>query len=72
MQDYHQADQLEYTYDSFGPQFQRICFQYVPTHKEAHASLSFHLNASEKKDIAEALNNPSNQSTFEALLQLLK
>jgi hypothetical protein len=72
LQDYHQADQLEYIYDSFGPQFYRLCFQYVPAHKEAHASLSFHLNASEKKDIAAALDNPTNQSIFETLSGLLR
>lgn len=72
LQDYHQADQLEYVYDSFGPQFHRVCFQYVPGRKDAHASLSFHLNASEKKDIAAALDSPNNQSIFETIKSLLK
>ena len=72
LQDYHQADQLEYIYNSFGTQFYRLCFQYVPARKDAHASLSFHLNASEKKDIAEALKTPANQTVFETLTNLLK
>ncbi|RXK80915.1 patatin-like phospholipase family protein [Filimonas effusa] len=71
LQDYHQADQLGYVYDSFGPRFHRLCFQYVPSRKDAHASLSFHLNASEKKDIAEALDNPTNQKLFENFIKLL-
>lgn len=71
LQDYHQADQLGYVYDSFGPRFHRLCFQYVPSRKDAHASLSFHLNASEKLDIADALNNPTNQKLFENFVSLL-
>lgn len=71
LQDYHQADQLEYEYASFGEGFHRLCFQYVPGRKDAHASLSFHLNASEKKDIAAALDNPTNQGAFDELKKLL-
>jgi hypothetical protein len=51
LQDYYQHDQLEYLYDAYGPQFYRICFQYVPSKTDAPASLSFHLTASEKRDI---------------------
>lgn len=72
LQDYYQNDQLEYMYSSFGDQFHRLCFQYIPAHKDAHASLSFHLNASEKQDIAETLNSPSNKQVFEAFNLLLQ
>lgn len=72
LQDYYQNDQLEYMYSSFGDQFHRLCFQYIPAHKDAHASLSFHLNASEKQDIAETLNSPSNKQVFDAFNQLLQ
>lgn len=72
LQDYYQNDQLEYMYSSFGDQFHRLCFQYIPAHKDAHASLSFHLNASEKQDIAETLNSPSNKQVFEAFQLLLQ
>lgn len=72
LQDYYQNDQLEYMYNTFGTQFYRLCFQYVPANKDAHASLSFHLNASEKQDIAETLNNPANKKIFESFETLLK
>jgi len=66
LQDYYQYDQLAYLQKNFGSQFHRICFQYVPEKKEAAASLSFHLTSFEKRDIQQALKNPSNQ------LELLK
>lgn len=72
LQDYYQNDQLEYMYNSLGDQFHRLCFQYVPGRKDAHASLSFHLNASEKQDIAETLNSPTNKQVFEAFNLLLQ
>ncbi|BAV09850.1 hypothetical protein FLA_5903 [Filimonas lacunae] len=71
LQEYYQNDQLEYMYNSFGDHFYRLCFQYVPGNKDAHASLSFHLNAGEKLDIAETLNNPTNSKVFELFSQLL-
>lgn len=72
LQDYYQHDQLEYLFDSYGPQFHRICFQYVPSLNDAPASLSFHLTAAEKKDIAEALDNPANQEQFTKLKLLMR
>jgi hypothetical protein len=72
LQDYYQHDQLEYMYDAYGPQFYRICFQYVPSKKEAPASLSFHLTAAEKRDIRLALDNPTNQEQFERLKKIVK
>jgi len=72
MQDYYQHDQLSYLYQSFGKSFHRVSFQYVPSKKEAPASLSFHLTAAEKRDIANAINNPLNQQAFERLKKLMK
>jgi hypothetical protein len=72
LQDYYQNDQLDYMFDGLGPQFYRICFQYVPGQNDAYASLSFHLNAFEKKSIAAALDNAPNQHAFRQLLKLLK
>ncbi len=69
MQDYYQHDQLDFLQKSYGPNFYRVAFQYVPSKKEAPASLSFHLTAAEKRDIATALDNPLNQHSF---LQLKK
>ncbi|KAF0239941.1 MAG: hypothetical protein FD183_1265, partial [Chitinophagaceae bacterium] len=72
MQDYYQHDQLSYLYQSFGKSFHRVSFQYVPSKKEAPASLSFHLTAAEKRDIANAINNPLNQQAFDRLKILMK
>ena len=71
-QDYYQHDQLEYLANSYGPDFYRVCFQYVPSKNDAPASLSFHLTAAEKRDIAQALDNPANMEQLERLKKLMK
>jgi hypothetical protein len=72
LQDYYQHDQLEFSSEAYGNNFHRICFQYVPSRQEAPASLSFHLTASEKRDITLALGAADNQSEFRRLASLLK
>jgi len=72
LQDYQQHDQLEYLSELYGPDFYRVCFQYVPSDKDAPASLSFHLTSLEKKGIASALSNPVNQRAFAWLRQLMQ
>lgn len=71
MQDYYQHDQLDYLYKSYGPNFYRVAFQYIPSKKEAPAGLSFHLTAAEKRDIANALDNPLNQESFLRLKNII-
>jgi hypothetical protein len=71
LQDYYQHDQLEYLFASYGPQLHRICFQYVPSKNDAPASLSFHLTAAEKRDIALALDNPANKEQFAKLKEIM-
>jgi len=72
LQDYYQHDALDYMFEAYGPQFHRICFQYVPSKKEAPASLSFHLTAAEKRDIALALDNEANKGEFEKLKAIMR
>lgn len=72
LQDYYQHDQLEFSAEAYGDNFHRICFQYVPSRSEAPASLSFHLTASEKRDITLALGATDNQKEFKRLAALLK
>ncbi len=72
LQDYYQHDQLEYSFEAYGQQLHRICFQYVPSRKEAPASLSFHITAAEKRDIAMALAAEDNQKEFKRLRVLIK
>ncbi len=72
LQDYFQADQLNYFSQSYGPRFYKVSFQYVPAKKDASAALNFHLTAAEKTDLEAALHNPFNQQSFTQLLQLMK
>ncbi|MES2372182.1 MAG: patatin-like phospholipase family protein [Bacteroidota bacterium] len=72
LQDYYQHDQLEYLFTAYGPQFHRVCFQYVPSKDDAPASLSFHLTAAEKRDISLALDNPTNMEQFEKLKKIMR
>lgn len=71
LQDYYQQDQLEYSFEKFGPGFHRVCFQYIPSRKDAPASLNFHLTTAEKKDIANAIDQPVNQEALNRLKKLM-
>ncbi|MDE3143038.1 MAG: hypothetical protein KGL19_02705, partial [Bacteroidota bacterium] len=71
-QDYYQHDQLAYFSDNYGSDFYSICLQYIPSRKNAPVSLSFHLTASEKKDVADALDNPVNQKAIHQLMEAIK
>ena len=72
MQDYYQHDALEYLYRSYGPAFKRVSFQYVPSKKRERASLSFHLTASEKNDIAASLDDSMNVAAIKQLWEIIK
>ncbi len=71
LQDYYQKDITNYQFSSI-PQFHKISFSYTPVQKTTAASLSFHLTASEKKDIAAAIYNTPNQASFVAIQKLIK
>jgi len=60
LQDYYQDAQLDYLNESYNNNINIVRFQYVPSAKNKAASLSFHLTAAEKKDIALTLNNTIN------------
>ncbi len=70
LQDYYQHDQLQYLSGSYGMDFYRVTFQYVPVNKDAAASLSFRLTAAEKRDVSAALNDSINQKEFRRLGEL--
>jgi hypothetical protein len=72
LQDYFLDDQLQYMYNSYGTSLYRVNLQYVPSKEEAHASLSYHLTAAEKKDIRRSLDNIGNTREFNRLLELNK
>lgn len=70
LQEYNQKDISNYMF-SVIPQFHKIVFSYTPVQKTVAASLSFHLTASEKKDIAAAVYNTANQKSFAALQKFI-
>lgn len=72
LQDYFQTDQLNFLAHSYGQQFYKISFQYVPSNINASAALNFHLTASEKLDIQNALTNPYNMRSFKEITTLIK
>jgi len=72
LQDYYQADQLNYLSQAFGNQFQKISFQYDPSATNSVAALSFHLTATEKIDLEAAMEGKSNQSSFQEIIELFK
>ncbi len=71
MQDFGQQSSLNFMADAYGKEFRRFVFQYQPSKKETAASLSFHLTPAEKRDLAAAVMNSSNQDQFNQLLTLL-
>ncbi len=72
LQDYAQHDALQFLSASYGPQFQRVCLQYMATNKDAAASLSFHLTTREKVEIANSLDNEVNRNEMKKLKGLMK
>ena len=72
MQDYYQHDAIEYLRRSYGPNFKRVLFQYIPSKKAERAGLSFHLTASEKNDIAASLDDSINVAAMKQLWQIVK
>ncbi len=70
LQDYSQNDQLDYFSKNYGDKLVKINFQYIPTNKDAAASLSFHLTAREKKEIVIALKNNINKQATNDLIKI--
>ncbi|MFT4024199.1 MAG: patatin-like phospholipase family protein [Flavihumibacter sp.] len=70
MQQYNQMDQLAFTADLLGNQFQKLTFQYVPEKEDARAALNFHLTRRERQDIINTLNSEVNAQAFQAYQQL--
>lgn len=72
MQDFGQQSSLNFMSDAYGEGFRRFVFQYQPSKKESAASLSFHLTPAEKRDLAAAVLNASNQAQFDQFVALLR
>ena len=72
MQDYYQHDAIEYLKRDYGTNLKKVTFQYMPSKKAQHASLSFHLTTSEKNDIAASLNNSINVAAMQQLQKIVQ
>jgi len=72
LQEYYQTDQVAYLSQVPGLNLKRVIFEYRPESQNSSASLSFHLTAVEKVDIAAALYNTFNQRSFEDIERLMK
>ncbi|MBW8686192.1 patatin-like phospholipase family protein [Chitinophaga rhizophila] len=72
MQDFVQDNELSYLEGYFPGKFHRIIFQYVPQKEDKAAALSWHLTSREKIDIAGALDNPTNQASFDSVMKMVR
>jgi len=72
LQDYYQSGQMNYTSNIFNKQLESICWQYIPAKQNEAASLSFHLTAAQKNDIAMAVNNTENKIAFKKLQKTIQ
>lgn len=68
-QDYYQNDQISFLEESLNGKLFRYSFQYLPVRSNVPASLNFHLTTAEKKDIAEAVFNKTNQATVKDFMR---
>ena len=67
MQDFAQQSSLHFMADAYGKGFRRITFQYQPQQQASPASLSFHLTAAEKRDLAIAAGSEINRQQMKLL-----
>mgnify|MGYP006170360133 FL=1 len=68
VQDYMQESMISYSRYSFP--LHRFSFMYQPTDSKKGAALSFHLTTREKKDIAEAVQDSTNEQSVRSLISL--
>lgn len=70
LQDYQQAQQLNYLTKIFENKLYTICWQYIPDNKKTSAGLSFHLTTTEKNSIKQSVNSAVNKQAFNKLALL--
>jgi hypothetical protein len=72
LQNYENDNSLGFLFDLLGPDhLEVIRFTYKPSMLADEATISFHLTASERKDILEAIHLPENQMGLQRLQTLL-
>lgn len=69
--DFSNDDLLTYTKTFLGCPFEVVELPYTPQPTFQGAALNFHLTRREKRDISEAIHNPSNQATLQRMAELL-
>ncbi len=72
MMEYFQNDMLTYYTTRSGNPVYKIAFQYATDKEENKAALNFHLTKREEKDIIFSLKSPSNQKSFQKIIELFK
>lgn len=70
-QEYSQLRQIERMQETFGNQFERVVFEYIPKKAGQPASLSFHITEREKRDIISSLKHPQNKASMARIERLL-
>jgi len=71
LQDYYEKDEINYMLDAFGSQFYKVGFSYEAPQNSVSASLSFHLTAAEKKGIAQAMDDETNNTAVTTIANFL-
>lgn len=72
MQDYGQADQLNYFTRNDSNVLTKITMQYIAEKQDNTAALNFHLTGREKRDVIFSYYHPVNQKNVKKLLNLIK
>lgn len=72
LQDYFQDDEITYAQSFLKDSLQRVAYMYTPEKEQYGASLSFHLTASEKKEVGLSLHRENNVKAFEQVMSILR
>lgn len=72
LQNYFQADQLNYFNNNNDSLLQKVAISYKPAVTEKTAALNFHLSAREKRDIMQAFYSEVNREAIKKMQRLLR
>jgi (p)ppGpp synthase/HD superfamily hydrolase len=71
VQEYNQDQRLVTLNQQLNNKLSVVNLEYLPSSKNAEASMSFHLTTREKNEIKQALNNQQNQQAIKQLKALI-
>ena len=72
LQDYFQNDQITYAKDLVESNFKRITFTYLPDQPDKRVPLSFHITASEQREVLNSLERSNNAKAFNEVKSYIK